>query len=74
MPRVFLPRVGRFSLVDYDNVYAVTSGDDIFETRGVDRAGAIVVVRPDMYVAHVLPLTATEALGRFFRGFTLAQG
>jgi phenol 2-monooxygenase len=39
----------------------------------VDRSGAIVVVRPDMYVAHVLPLTATAALGQFFRAFTLQQ-
>jgi len=73
VPQVFLPRVGRFSLIDYDNVYAVTPGHDIFEVRGVDRAGAVIVVRPDMYVAHVLPLAATDVLGQFFRGFTLQQ-
>jgi phenol 2-monooxygenase len=73
VPAVFMPRVGRFDLIDYSGVYAATPGDDIFERRGVDRSGAIVVVRPDMYVAHVLPLAATEALGRFFREVTLPQ-
>ena len=28
--------------------------------------GAIVVVRPDQYVAHVLPLTARDELAGFF--------
>jgi phenol 2-monooxygenase len=73
VPPVFLPRVGQFSLIDYDNVYAATPGDDIFEARGVDRSGAVVVVRPDMYVAQVLPLTATQALADFFQAVTLPQ-
>lgn len=73
VPAVFMPRVGQFKLIDYAGVYAAIPGDDIFERRGVDRSGAVVVVRPDMYVAHVLPLTATEALGRFFGAFTLQQ-
>ena len=39
---------------------------DIFEQRGLDRGGAVVVIRPDQYVANVLPLTATAELGEFF--------
>ena len=39
---------------------------DIFEQRGLDRGGVVVVVRPDQYVANVLPLTATAELGAFF--------
>ncbi|MDN5842560.1 MAG: FAD-dependent monooxygenase [Alcaligenaceae bacterium] len=73
VPAVFLPRTGQFQLIDYSGVYTATPGDDIFEKRGLDRSGAIVVVRPDMYVAHVLPLTASDALGQFFRELTLQQ-
>ncbi|WP_285042105.1 FAD-binding monooxygenase [Plantibacter sp. LMC-P-059a] len=68
VPQVFLPRVGPFDLVDYEKVYAVHPEVDIFEERGIDRDGAIVVVRPDQYVAHVLPLTATAELAAFFDG------
>jgi phenol 2-monooxygenase len=46
---------------------------DIFEERGVSRGGAVVVVRPDGYVAHVLPLTATTELGAFFAGQMLER-
>jgi phenol 2-monooxygenase len=68
VPQVFLPRVGPFDLVDYEKVYAVHPEVDVFEERGIDRDGAIVVVRPDQYVAHVLPLTATAELAAFFDG------
>jgi phenol 2-monooxygenase len=68
VPPVFLPRVGPFGLVDYEKVYARHPDVDIFAERGVDRAGAVVVVRPDQYVAHVLPLTATAELAAFFDG------
>jgi phenol 2-monooxygenase len=38
--------------------------------RGIDRdAGCMVVVRPDQYVAHVLPLDAYAQLAAFFDGF-----
>jgi phenol 2-monooxygenase len=63
---VFLPRTGPFSLIDYEKVYAADPARDIFEARGVSRAGAIVVVRPDQYVADVLALTARSALAAFF--------
>jgi len=73
VPAVFLPRIGAHGLIDYEGVYATTPGDDIFDVRGIDRQGAIVLVRPDQYVAHVLPLTATDALGAFIAGFALPQ-
>ncbi|HEY5223631.1 MAG TPA: FAD-dependent monooxygenase [Microbacteriaceae bacterium] len=71
VPTVFTPAVGQFQLVDREKVYAAGTGpdgtgSDIFDERGIDRAGAIVVVRPDMYVANVLPLTATAELAAFF--------
>ena len=34
-------------------------------------AGAVVVVRPDQYVAHVLPLDAHGQLADFFAGIML---
>jgi len=63
---VFLPRVGPFDLIDYGNVFAADPSIDIFDERGIDRAGAIVVVRPDQYVAQVLPLEGTQELATFF--------
>ncbi|GAA2360775.1 FAD-dependent monooxygenase [Saccharopolyspora halophila] len=68
VPRAYLPKVGPYELVDYEKVYAADPADDIFEARGIDRDGAIVVVRPDHYVATVLPLRATGELAAFFAG------
>lgn len=67
VPELFLPRSGPFQLIDYEKVQAADPEQDIFELRGIDRGGAVVVVRPDQYVAHVLPLTATDELAAFFR-------
>ncbi|MFI5062029.1 MAG: FAD-binding monooxygenase, partial [Actinomycetales bacterium] len=67
VPRVFLPRTGPFELIDYEKVYASDPKQDIFDLRGIDRRGVVVVVRPDQYVAQVLPLAATEELAAFFR-------
>ena len=33
--------------------------------------GCVVIVRPDQYVAHLLPLDATDALTEFFAGVLL---
>ncbi|UKA66460.1 FAD-binding monooxygenase [Arthrobacter sp. FW306-05-C] len=66
VPAVFKPQVGPFKLTDYEKVYATDPKADIFDLRGVDRNGAVVVVRPDQYVASVLPLAATAELGAFF--------
>jgi phenol 2-monooxygenase/3-hydroxybenzoate 4-monooxygenase len=74
LPALLLPRKGRYGLCDYDKVFCPDRrpGQDIFELRGVDRAhGALVVVRPDQYIAHVLPLAAHEALAAFFARFML---
>ena len=74
MPALLRPRKGRHGLHDYEKVFAaiLKHGPDIFDLRGIDRArGALVVVRPDQYVAHVLPLDAHAALSAFFAGFML---
>jgi phenol 2-monooxygenase len=66
VPKIFQPSTGPFGLTDYELVYAADPAQDIFELRGVDRSGVIVVVRPDQYVANVLPLASTAALADFF--------
>ncbi|HSU45663.1 MAG TPA: 3-hydroxybenzoate 4-monooxygenase, partial [Arthrobacter sp.] len=66
VPKVFKPQVGPFKLTDYEKVYATDPTADIFDVRGLDRGGVVVVVRPDQYVANVLPLSATAELGAFF--------
>ena len=73
MPSVLLPRKGKFGLVDYEKMFCPDpKSDDIFELRGVNReTGCMVVVRPDQYVAHVLPLHGHEALADFFAGILI---
>ncbi|MCQ1955807.1 FAD-binding monooxygenase [Arthrobacter sp. zg-Y826] len=66
VPAVFKPQVGPFQLDDLAKVYGADPTADIFEQRGISRNGAVVVVRPDQYVANVLPLTATAELAEFF--------
>ncbi len=74
MPDLLLPRKGRYGLRDYEKMYCpdLKGGHDIFAMRGIDReVGCMVVVRPDQYVAHVLPLDGYKQLAAFFDGFML---
>ena len=74
MPPLLLPRKGRYGLLDYEKIFCpnLKAGADIFDMRGIDREqGCVVIVRPDQYVAHVLPIDAHEALAAFFEGFML---
>jgi phenol 2-monooxygenase len=72
VPEAFRPKTGPLGLMDWEKVFAAAPSawckTDIFEERGISRDGAVVVVRPDQYVAHVLPLTATAELAAFFEG------
>ena len=61
MPPMLLPHRGRYGLQDYEKIFCadVKSGADIFAMRRIDReVGCMIIVRPDQYVAHVLPLSA----------------
>ncbi|HJX78919.1 FAD-dependent monooxygenase [Glutamicibacter sp.] len=72
LPAVLLPKVGSLQLTDYEKAYCseLLDGQEIFEARSISREnGAMVVVRPDQYVAQVLPLTATAELTEFFSAF-----
>ena len=74
VPPLLVPRKGRHGLIDYEKIFCpnLKSGPDIFDHRGIDRGqGALVVVRPDQYVAQVLPMTAVEEVAAFFAGFML---
>jgi 2-polyprenyl-6-methoxyphenol hydroxylase-like FAD-dependent oxidoreductase len=72
MPQFLLPAKGNYGLRDYEKMFCpdLKSGQDIFDMRGIDRdRGCMVVVRPDQYVAHVLPLDGYAELTAFFEGF-----
>ncbi|WP_313812821.1 FAD-dependent monooxygenase [Glutamicibacter sp.] len=70
LPSLLRPSKGIYGLTDYEKAFASAlkdCGREIFEERGVDREqGVMVVVRPDQYIAQVLPLDATEMLPAFF--------
>jgi phenol 2-monooxygenase len=69
MPHLLLPSKGRYRLRDYEKIFcADSSGDrDIFTMRGIDRdQGCMVVVRPDQYIANVLPLNGHAQLAAYF--------
>ncbi|HZR85540.1 MAG TPA: FAD-binding monooxygenase [Bradyrhizobium sp.] len=74
MPALLLPRKGRYGLKDYEKMFCpdLKAGHDIFDMRGIDRdKGCMVVVRPDQYVADVLPLDTHAELAAFFDRFML---
>ncbi|MDH2348235.1 FAD-binding monooxygenase [Bradyrhizobium sp. SSUT77] len=74
MPSLLLPRKGRYGLIDYEKMFCpdLKNGHDVFAMRGIDRkAGCMVVVRPDQYVATVLPLDDFAALAAYFDAFML---
>lgn len=74
MPALLKPTKGKLGLQDHEKVFCVDhkGGGDIFDMRGIDRArGCMVVVRPDQYIAHVLPLDGFDELAAFFDGFLL---
>jgi phenol 2-monooxygenase len=75
LPPVLLPRKGTYGLKDYEKVFCVDPqpGRDIFEMRQIDRElGCLVVVRPDQFVANVMPLDARDELAAFFEPFLIA--
>jgi phenol 2-monooxygenase len=77
MPTLLRPRVGRYGLCDYEKVFCADTkrGEDIFEMRGIDRAaGCMVVVRPDQYLGHVLPLQARDDLAEHFAAILRVRG
>ena len=69
LPTLLLPRKGTFGLIDYEKAFSADRrpGQDIFDRRGIDRElGCLVIVRPDQFVAHLLPLDARGDITAFF--------
>jgi phenol 2-monooxygenase len=65
------PKTGSMGLQDHGKVFCVDHKGlgDIYAMRGINRdKGCMIVVRPDQYVSHVLPLDATEELSNYFAG------
>lgn len=72
MPSLLRPKTGSLGLQDHEKIFCVDhkGAGDIFDMRGIDReAGCMVVVRPDQYTAHVLPLDGFDELTAFFAAF-----
>ena len=74
LPPLLLPQKGRYGLKDYEKCFApdLKSGRDVFDLRGVNRdEGCVVIVRPDQYVSHVLPLDGHKQLTGYFSSFMI---
>lgn len=71
---VLTPTKGKYGLHDHEKVFCVDKrpassggGQNIYDMRGIDRdKGCMVLVRPDQYVAEVLPLDDYDGLVGFF--------
>ena len=77
MPNLFTPTKGILGLTDHEKVFSADhkGAGNIFAMRGIDRdRGCMIVVRPDQYVAHVLPVDAREELATFFAAIYEAVG
>lgn len=70
---LLLPHKGRFAVRDYEKMFcADVDGVDIFDLRGIDRnRGCMVIVRPDQYVADILPLDDVATLANVFASVLL---
>ncbi len=74
VPELLFPHKGRYAMRDYEKAFCALDDDsqNIYNLRQIDRQnGCLVVVRPDQYIAHILPLDATDALATYFDGFML---
>src|SRR5699024_6806831 len=68
VPSAFKPKTGRFQLTDMEKAFGALKDHDIFDERAISRDGAVVVVRPDQYVAGIFPLDETQELEAFLNG------
>ncbi len=72
MPDLLWPVKGKYGLRDYEKAFHSIEGDDVFDSRGIDREqGCVVIVRPDQHIGGLLPLNAHSQLSAFFDEFML---
>ncbi len=77
MPPLLRPLIGRYGLRDYEKVFCsdLKRGEDIFDMRGINREqGCVVIVRPDQYVGHILPLSARLEFTEYFSAILRLRG
>lgn len=79
VPDVFSPKTGKWDIDDLHKTYIddehYNAGHGhAYEQYGVDKGqGAVVVVRPDQYVAKVLASGDAAGVEKFFEGCLLGQ-
>ncbi len=77
MPALLKPAKGKLQLTDYEKVFSpdLKDGPDIFDLRQINRnKGALIIVRPDQFVAKILPLNDYNSLSIFFDCFMTSPG
>ena len=77
VPELLFPHKGRYGLRDYEKAFCAVddASQDIYALRSINReSGCLVVVRPDQYIAHILPLNDADALAAFFASFMQDMG
>ena len=76
MPSLLKPRTGKLGLTDHEKIFCVDHKGlgDIYDMRGINREqGCLIVVRPDQYVANVLPPDAYGELSAYFAGVLVTR-
>ena len=76
LPKLLLPTKGCYGLIDYEKVFCpdFRFGSNIFDLRGLNRkSGALLVVRPDQFIARVQPLDDYTGLAQFFDRFMIEE-
>ena len=74
LPNLLFPQKGCYGLRDYEKAFCAVAetAQNIYDLRGIDRTrGCLLVVRPDQYIAQILPISETHALAAFFVTFML---
>jgi len=75
MPPLLKPRTGMLDLIDFEKVFCLDhkGAGNIYDLRGISKEhGCMIIVRPDQYIANVLPLDSYSALSNFFGQVLLA--
>ena len=76
MPQIFFPQKGKYGLRDYEKIFCSdkSDGNDIFNLRQINRNnGCVVLIRPDQYIAKILPLDQISKTSEFFFQFMVKQ-
>ncbi|KAJ3759350.1 FAD binding domain-containing protein [Lentinula raphanica] len=68
LPRILWSHWSKVLIDDID-MRGITGSGKVYQSLGIDTAGAIIVVRPDGYVAAIAPLDGVSHLTNYFAGF-----